>query len=870
MASPTMKLLAFLRPRRRWLQFSLGTLLLVVTLLCIWLADYVSPVRKLERQLGDPDEEVRELAAEKLGYLGPEARSATRSLVRRAMEDTSSLVRLKAVWALSRVSGRSDLLEPLLTDSDSDVRLAALEGLLWLGEDPAKVLHPLLELVWEAGDSIFPAMGREQAATVIPFLLDSLPSAKESELSGLNRPVARALEHVAMPAPTVVPALIERLHHDRPQVRRAAAEQLLRLGASAKAAIPDLRSRLDDPDAACAAACAATLRAIDPTDAESLRVLKESLRSGDVGLNYNVGKYLWLLRPNDTAMLDDLVEFVCDSHRSGGWPSFAASALVRTGPLAVEPLDRALRDAMSERDDLPRTQEGLRERMANIAWVSLPVVRSLLERARGAPADGKQQQDLPDDVPRRNDRTVVIRFLQQAEEKLAARATPNRHALIPIYLGMLGRSAKPAAPTLVKSLDYPDFRFYSLRVLADLGEVAAPAVPRLVRFLDSDDRILRRTALHALAKIGGSDDGVRAKVRPDLASSDRYKRCEAAQLMAGFGEPVDQILPVLLELAIDPHFSRHGEGLPMGESFSPGVRDGVIDSIALLGDAALPALIAALHDRDPKVRRAAADALGKIGPSASAAVPHLTELLDDEHAWPAAAEALGRIGPEAREAVPKFLEALEAMRSPPDPADYDPEEYDPDEYVWRGYDPNEYFPRLDALAGIGREARSAVPEVMRIANFDDRSIRQAAILTLSRIDPRNPSLVSGMRRLLIECERKSATEDLHVTWIRGDPLEKVAEAIWDLGPHAEPLALDLDRIVRSKHLVQWKVRCFAAFALASFPQHRRRAEAYLESVVDSGFPASPESINLAHGLLQRIKGVPKNEIRPVVVLWGGP
>ena len=159
---------------------------------------------------------------------------------------------------------------------------------------------------------------------------------------------------------------------------------------------------------------------------------------------------------------------------------------------------------------------------------------------------------------------------------------------------------------------------------------------------------------------------------------------------------------------------------------------------------------------------------------------------------------------------------------------------------------------------------------MRIANFDDRSIRQAAILTLSRIDPRNPSLVSGMRRLLIECERKSATEDLHVTWIRGDPLEKVAEAIWDLGPHAEPLALDLDRIVRSKHLVQWKVRCFAAFALASFPQHRRRAEAYLESVVDSGFPASPESINLAHGLLQRIKGVPKNEIRPVVVLWGGP
>lgn len=39
------KLHSFLTPKRRWLQFSLGTMLLAVTLLCMWLGDYVSPVR---------------------------------------------------------------------------------------------------------------------------------------------------------------------------------------------------------------------------------------------------------------------------------------------------------------------------------------------------------------------------------------------------------------------------------------------------------------------------------------------------------------------------------------------------------------------------------------------------------------------------------------------------------------------------------------------------------------------------------------------------------------------------------------------------------------------------------------------------------
>lgn len=846
-------LLSLLKPKRRWAQFSLGTMLLGVTLLCVWLADYVSPVRKLERQLSDLDEEVREHAAERLGYMGSEARSTTKALLSRANNDTSSPVRVKSLWALSRVSGRADLLSPLLTDNDEDVTVAAVEGMLWLGDDPAKVLPALLK---QAGDqdveSILEGMSPGQAAAVIPLMLDALWTGEKTEQNNLAVPAFEAMSPVALPADTVVPALVQRLNHNEPRMRTAAAEQLLRLGMSAKQAVPALRARLNDPDEICAVACAAALCAIDPSDAESVGVLNRAIRSGDMRLNYYVAKYLWSLGQKDDALLDDLIEFVCDSHRSGPWPSFAASTLVRLGPPAVDALTRALNDAMSERDRLPLSAEGLRERIANVAWTSLPVVRRLLESARGAPNADEDEQDAAGDGLRPSDQTAAVRFLEQAEVKIAAAAQQNRHWPIPVYLGMFGRDARSAVPTLIRALDYADFRHYSILALANMGPDAAPAVPRLVRFLESEDDMVQSAALHVLAKIGVSDEAVRAKLRPILASGDRYERADAARLMAGFGEPVDQILPTLIELAIDPHFSRGGEGLPTGESYSPGAREELIDSMALFGDAALPRLIAALRDKNPRVRRVSADALGEIGPAASEAVPQLIALLDDEQVWDAAAEALGQIGPESRAAVPKLVEALEAMRKPPDPSDYDPDEYeyDADEYDWSGYDPNEYYPRLDALAGIGEESLRAVPEVLRIANFDDRAIRQAAVLTLARIAPRNPSLIPHIRRLLVEWERKSATEDLHSSWIRGDPVEKLAEAIWQLGRHGEPLARDLERIVTAQHLVNWKVRCHAAFALASFPLHRQTAETYLESVVASGFPSTSQSINLVRAFAE--------------------
>src|SRR5262245_11881699 len=68
----------------------------------------------------------------------------------------------------------------------------------------------------------------------------------------------------------------------------------------------------------------------------------------------------------------------------------------------------------------------------------------------------------------------------------------------------------------------------------------------------------------------------------------------------------------------------------------------------------------ALKDRDARVRRQAAEALGKAGPQAKSAVPDLSAALTDKEdiVRAAVATALWGISADAREAVPALVAAL--------------------------------------------------------------------------------------------------------------------------------------------------------------------------------------------------------------------
>jgi HEAT repeat protein len=96
------------------------------------------------------------------------------------------------------------------------------------------------------------------------------------------------------------------------------------------------------------------------------------------------------------------------------------------------------------------------------------------------------------------------------------------------------------------------------------------------------------------------------------------------------------------------------------------VKETASDALGRMGEAAVPALVEALHNADPEVREQAGRALALIGPKATAAVPELILLLDDdsEPVRRQAARALGQIGPAAQAAIPALIKQLE-RKDPP-------------------------------------------------------------------------------------------------------------------------------------------------------------------------------------------------------------
>ena len=846
MGKPFSKFVAVLAPKRRWTQFSLGTMLLAVTLLCVWLADYVHPIRRLERQLRDPDQEERVIAAQRLGYLGPEARSTVKALLR-AAEDGDAEVRRTAVWALSRVSGNPDLVLQFLDDADDDVRKAAGEGFLWAGGDPVQLFSSMLASNHFRGDlyGFCPLLAPNEAADLLPLLLDSLAADDES----LQDEMHICLDNLSVPAPSVTPLLIERLGHEHPEIRGAAANLLLLLSTEAREAAPALKAHLHDADPFVSAAMAAALGAIDPQDKEFLDVLKRSLRSDEPALVNRAVEYMWRLGPAAAGAADDLAAALYDPRwrsRQTWAPGRGGDALKRLGPRAISAADRRLRNELAARKCLRALPKDSRAQVQRLAMAAMDLLRCASAQVRGD-ANGSGVSSHAENGPLGRIRRAVVRLLEEAEERFAATAMPEEKGFSIVYFASAAPPAR-AVPTLIAALDDELLRDGAVDELGRIGPQAAAAVRPLLPLLDSDDPFFRHKVFEALQQIGARDEAVRARLRHFLASSDLDERYDAARALAASGEPARQIVPALIDLAIDPHFCPHGGELPPGDWFALYAYPALLASIASFGPDAVPELHAALQKRNPQVRRAAVDALGVIGPAAKAAIPLLIELLDDSACRDAAAESLGRMGFEARAAVPRLLALLEAARL-------------------QGAS-EEYVALLDALGAIGPDALSAAPALLNFANFDDSRTRQAAVLALAKIDPADASLTPRLKRLLAEWERKSAfwsdedhdwsDEEHHKGFVQ------VADAVWKLGPKAEPLVPDLRRMLAAPSLEE-EMRRYAAYALAGIPGRRHEGKRILERL------ALQDNWFLAELLLERFR-TPKGAQTPRrrFIGFGGP
>jgi hypothetical protein len=142
-------------------------------------------------------------------------------------------------------------------------------------------------------------------------------------------------------------------------------------------------------------------------------------------------------------------------------------------------------------------------------------------------------------------------------------------------------------------------------------------------------------------------------------------------------------------------------------------------------------LIQALEDEAAAMRKAAAEALGEVGPEEEGVVPALAQALGDEDEdvrW-AAAEALEAIGPQAAEAVPALMQALE--------------DEDNSVTVRRA--------AAQALGAIGPQAVEAVPALARALGDESSTLSEDAAEALGRI---GPGAVEAIPALILALENE--------------------------------------------------------------------------------------------------------------------
>jgi HEAT repeat protein len=342
-------------------------------------------------------------------------------------------------------------------------------------------------------------------------------------------------------------------------------------------------------------------------------------------------------------------------------------------------------------------------------------------------------------------------------------------------IGKIGPQAKTAVPALIDALqdNFSLVRQYSAGALGKIGPQAKTAVPALIDAL-KDENEIRWNAEESLEEIGPS--AVPALV--EALKNDYYSdvRSTIVKVLGKFGMEASPAVPALTAALVDKdrdvrYYAKKALGnagpsaVPvlleaLENEYYKDVREIIVFIIGKSGPEAWPAisaLTAALEDKDEDVREYAAEALGKIGPRAKAAVPALIDALRNMR--PGAANALGNIGPSA---VPALILALE----------------DEKKQV-----------RKDAaysLSIVGPEAKAAVPALIDALNNWPFDIRLYAAVALGNIGPEAKAAVPA----LIEALKTK------VTYVR----KYIVTALGKIGPEAKAAVPALIQAIKYKDI----------------------------------------------------------------------
>lgn len=223
----------------------------------------------------------------------------------------------------------------------------------------------------------------------------------------------------------------------------------------------------------------------------------------------------------------------------------------------------------------------------------------------------------------------------------SADGTQRRHAAL--ALGAVRETG--IAPRLIERLRAEGDSCVREDITWAIVQHAGDAEGDLLGMLGSDDADDRRTAAHVLSKVGNPEHF--EQVRPLVADEDADVAIKAYRAAANTGGAA----------AAEALSERLGDGDHLQ-------RDALSNAFQRIGEAGLPALIAALGNADARIREHAAETIGHVGgPEADSAAEALEALAGDGDAEVrlAAVSALGQLAFAADEPLARIAQGDDPM-----------------------------------------------------------------------------------------------------------------------------------------------------------------------------------------------------------------
>lgn len=280
--------------------------------------------------------------------------------IKNQVKSSDEVLSTVSLWALARLHpddqnlirrATGQLIEAIQSD-DPHVRSAAARALIDLDPDP-EISRPLVEKALEnADEEVVAAMLGAMAdlgARAVPRLIKGLEFEK-------TRPYAvYILGEIGPEAEPAVPALVELIDDENPEVQREVMFALAKIGPGAKAAVPKLIETLQECEGpVCFGACYA-LGSIGADAVDAKPVLRKALNGEDDSLCLFSAWALAHIDPGCTETCGESVPVLAKGleDESAQFRVQAASALQCLGPLA-KPAAGALKKALQDEDEQVR------------------------------------------------------------------------------------------------------------------------------------------------------------------------------------------------------------------------------------------------------------------------------------------------------------------------------------------------------------------------------------------------------------------------------------------------------------------------------------------------------------------------------------